>query len=439
MAKKKLSEAAAEILGGNVASKMKSGEPFGAGKDASGVKTPEQSGKAEDMVGPEVSATDSGVAAATAAAPKATPPGATPPVGAEPMKDIKKGEPEKDRAKAHETGVVEEKDEDHGHEDDKDEDDEDKDDEDEDEKNEEIDLTKPSDRQHAITAWKAWQRQPQKFDKKKQDAKDMKEENMESPSISEKVMSYVRGKTGVKVEEDISAIFAGESLSESFMKKARMVYEAAVISTATNIAEDIENEYAETLEQVTEKIRTELTEQVDDYLNYMVEEWVKENEIAIEKGLRAELTEDFISGLRNLFVEHYIDIPEDKVNVVEELAEKVEALESKLNEEINRNVALKKNLNEAKKIQILSKVCEGLTETQVEKIKSLAEGVEFASEEDYSEALETLRENYFPSKAVKTTVLDEEAVDGEKTGLEETKTVNPEMEQYVKAIRKTLK
>lgn len=407
MAKKKLSEAAAEILGGNIASKMKSGETFGAGKDASGVKTPGQSEKAEDMGGPVASAADAGVAAATAAAPKATPPGATPPVGAEPMKDLKKGEPGKDRAKAHETGIVEEKDEDEKDEKEMEKDEDDKEDEEEDEK------------------------------------ENMKEEDSTGipsvHSVSDKVKSYVQGKTGVKVEEDISAIFAGESLSENFMKKARMVYEAAVISTATKIAEDIETEYAETLEQVSEKIRSELTEQVDDYLNYMVEEWVKDNEIAIEKGLRAELTEDFISGLRNLFVEHYIDIPEDKVSVVEELAEKVESLESKLNEEINRNVALKKNLNEAKKVQIVSKVCEGLTETQVEKIKSLAEGVEFTTEEDYTEALETLRENYFPSKAVKATKLDEEAVEGEKTGLEEQKTVNPEMDQYVKAIRKTLK
>lgn len=405
MAKKKLSEAAAEILGGNVASKMKGGEPFGAGHIASGVNTPGQSDKTEDMGGPVASAADSGVAAAAAAAPKATPPGATPPVGAESMKDIKKGEPGKDRAKAQDTGIVEEKDEDE------------KDDED--------------------------MEKDEKEDKDEDEKENMKEEDsMGIPpvhSVSDKVKAYVQGKTGVKVEEDISAIFAGESLSESFMKKARMVYEAAVISTATKIAEDIETEYAETLEQVTEKIKDDLTEQLDDYLNYMVEEWVNENEVAIEKGLRAELTEDFISGLRNLFVEHYIDIPEEKVSVVEELSDEVEELEKKLNEEMNRNVALKKNLSESKKTQIVAKVCEGLTETQVEKIKSLAEGVEFTSEEEYTESLETLRENYFPSTAIKQTKLDEEAIEGEKTGFEEPKTVNPEMDQYVKAIRKTLK
>lgn len=393
MAKRKLSEAAAEILGGNVAAKEKSGEAFGAGATASGVKTPDQSGKAEEKMGDEVSLAASGIAKAVAAAPKATPPGPAAPVGAEPKKSLKTEEKDED------------KDEDEAPEDKK----EDDDDEDQDE----------SDREN------------------------MKEEPEvqaeEVKTVSEKVKEFVQSKAAVNVAEDVDAIFAGESLSEDFKKRAKMVYEAAVISTATKIAEDIETEYATTLEAVSEKIKTDLSEQVDEYLNYMVEEWVKDNEIAVEMGLRAELTEDFISGLRNLFAEHYIDIPEDKVNVVEELADKVDELETKLNEQIATNVAMNKTLAESKKSQVIANVCESLTETQKEKIKSLAEGVEFTSEKDYTEALNTLRENYFPAKAVKAPVLDEVAVEGEKTGLEEQVTVNPEMDIYVNAIRKTLK
>jgi hypothetical protein len=140
-----------------------------------------------------------------------------------------------------------------------------------------------------------------------------------------------------------------------------------------------------------------LTTKVDDYLNYVVEQWLEKNEIAIESGLRAELTEEFIAGLRNLFAEHYIDVPAEKVDLVGELAEKVEELESKLNEEIERGVELKKSLVESQKIEITHAVCEGLTATQFEKIKSLAESVEFSTEDEYRNKLETIRENYFPS------------------------------------------
>jgi hypothetical protein len=155
------------------------------------------------------------------------------------------------------------------------------------------------------------------------------------------------------------------------------------------------------LEEAVESIKADLTEKVDDYLSYVVEQWMAENEIAIESGLRAELTEEFIAGLRNLFAEHYIDVPSEKVDLVDELATKVEELEGKLDEEIERGMSYAKALVESRKNEITREICEGLTTTQIEKIKSLAESVEFSTEDEYKTKIETIRENYFPSGAKK--------------------------------------
>jgi hypothetical protein len=151
------------------------------------------------------------------------------------------------------------------------------------------------------------------------------------------------------------------------------------------------------LEEAVEAVKEDLTEKVNDYIAYVVEQWMADNEIAIEKGIRAELTEDFISGLRNLFAEHYIDVPAEKVDLVDEMATKIDELEGKLNEEVERSVQYRKELVEAHKVEVTREVCEGLTDTQVEKIKTLAESVEFSTEEEYKQKLETIRENYFPS------------------------------------------
>jgi hypothetical protein len=207
-----------------------------------------------------------------------------------------------------------------------------------------------------------------------------------------------------KMKEDIDALFADDStISEEFKSKAATIFEARVTDRVTQIEEEVEAKYAGMLEEAVEAIRADLTEKVDDYLSYVVEQWMEENQIAIETGLRAELTEDFIGGLRNLFAEHYIDVPAEKVDLVDELAGKVEELESKLNEEIERAIDLKKSLVESRKVEMTREVCEGLTDTQVEKIKSLAESVEFSTEDEYKQKLETIRENYFPSNAKKAT------------------------------------
>jgi hypothetical protein len=212
-----------------------------------------------------------------------------------------------------------------------------------------------------------------------------------------------------KMKEDVDALFADDStISEEFKSKVSTIFEARVADRVSQIEEETEEKYAGMLEEAVESIRADLTEKVDDYLSYVVEQWMKDNEIAIESGLRSELTEDFIAGMRNLFAEHYIDVPAEKIDLVDEL-------ESKLNEEIERAVDLKKSLVESRKVEMTREVCDGLTDTQVEKIKSLAESVEFSTEDEYAQKLETIRENYFPSSAKKATEaqLHEEFVEEE--------------------------
>jgi len=228
-------------------------------------------------------------------------------------------------------------------------------------------------------------------------------EKMHDDEAEDKAMMK-KMKMKEKMKEDVNALFSDDStISEEFKSKVSTIFEARVEDRVSQIQEEIETEYAGMLEEAVESIRADLTEKVDDYLSYVVEQWMKDNEIAIESGLRSELTEDFISGMRNLFAEHYIDVPAEKVDLVDELAGKVEELESKLNEEIERAVDLKKSLVESRKVEMTREVCEGLTATQVEKIKSLAESVEFSTEDEYKQKLETIRENYFPSNAKKAT------------------------------------
>ena len=239
-----------------------------------------------------------------------------------------------------------------------------------------------------------------------------------------------------QMKEDVASLFADDaSISSDFKAKAATIFEARVFDRVAQIQEQMEAEYAGMLAEAVDSIKAELTEKVDDYLNYVVEQWMDENEIAIESGLRSEITEDFIAGLRNLFAENYINVPEDKVELVDELASKVEELEVKLNEEIEANIQYKKQLTEAIKVQLVNEVCEGLTATQVEKIKSLAESVEFSTEEEFVEKLETIRENYFPSGVKKADVaqLHEEVEDD---GSEKKTAADPYVASVVQAISK---
>jgi len=266
---------------------------------------------------------------------------------------------------------------------------------------------KPDDDSNKIDATKAAKSatapttKPSDASADKQDAmKKMAEEEQKDEEIIAEKMHDDEKKEMMKkkMKEDIDALFSDDStISEEFKTKAATIFEARVLDRVQQIEEEVETKYASMLEEAVAEIKADLTTKVDDYLNYVVEQWLADNEIAIESGLRAELTEDFIAGLRNLFAEHYIDVPIEKVDLVDELAGKVEELEGKLNEEIERGVGFAKALVESRKNEITREVCDGLTTTQIEKIKSLAESVEFSTEDEYKNKIETIRENYFPS------------------------------------------
>jgi AcrR family transcriptional regulator len=265
------------------------------------------------------------------------------------------------------------------------------------------------------------------------------EENFEilEEDVEEDLEEDVDYEYTVDMSEHVAALFEGEDLSEDFKQKAIAIFEAAVTSTVKSELAAIEEAYAATLEEEVNELKEELSSNVDDYLNYVVENWVSENEVAIEAGLRTELTEEFISGLRNLFAENYIDIPEDKISVVEELGNKVAELENKLNEEIERNVELSAILSESKKTEVMYAMTEGLTATQAEKLKSLAENVEFTSEEEYAHKVATLRESYFPSSITSQNALDYiDASNEGKTMISEG--LEGPMAKYVEVLGKKL-
>lgn len=240
------------------------------------------------------------------------------------------------------------------------------------------------------------------------------------------------------MSDDVNALLEGENLSEEFKSKATTIFEAAVMSRAASVVEAVETQLTEQFEIVVEQVKVELEEKVNDYLNYFVEEWMKENEIAIEKSLRSEIVEEFVADFRKLCIEHHIDIPEDKVDIVEELAAKVEELENSLNEEINFNIELKKELNEQFKNEAIYTVCEGLTQTQVEKLKTLAESIEFTTEEEFVGKVEVLKESYF-KPVYKTEVsngMDEEVLIEEDT--KKKVSYDRSIESYAQTISKTL-
>ena len=201
------------------------------------------------------------------------------------------------------------------------------------------------------------------------------------------------------VEEDVEALLAGEELSEDFQEKARTIFETAIKAKVATVQEELKAQYEATLEEEVSTIKSELTERVDAYLEYVAEEWMTENKLAVESGLKAEMTESFLTGIRGLFEEHYVTIPEEKYDVTAAMVEKLDEMEDKLNEQINKNIALNQRLAESVADVIFSEVCEGLALSQKDKLASLAENVEFDSEETYREKLVTLRKSYFPENA----------------------------------------
>ena len=202
----------------------------------------------------------------------------------------------------------------------------------------------------------------------------------------------------IDVEDDVNALLGGEELSEEFRAKAKTIFEAAINSKVAVIREEIVREHEEKLSEEVEEIKVELQERVDSYLEYVADEWFVENQLAVENGLKADMTESFLEGMKGLFEEHYVQIPEEKYDVLKSMVEKLDDMETKLNEQIEKNISLNKGLAEATADGILESVSDGLAATQKEKLASLAESVEFESDAEYREKLETLKESYFPHK-----------------------------------------
>ena len=224
------------------------------------------------------------------------------------------------------------------------------------------------------------------------------------------------------IEEDVTALLSGEELSEEFQSKARTIFEAAIRNKVAIAKEELQAAYEEKLTEELASVRTSLSERVDAYLEYVADEWMAENAIAVEHGLRTEMTESFLQGMHSLFSEHYVSVPEERFDVVESMVERLDEMESKLNEQIERNVSLNSRLSEAVSETILADVSEGLAETQKDKLAALAENVEFDSETGYREKLESLKESYFSGSASASTSARNSVEDlTEEVGTEEVK------------------
>ena len=233
------------------------------------------------------------------------------------------------------------------------------------------------------------------------------------------------------IEEDVNALLGGEELSEDFKAKAKTIFEAAITSKVAEVKEALEAQYEEKLTEGVLEATEELKERVDSYLEYVADEWVNENELAIEQGLKTEMTESFLSGMKGLFEEHYVTIPEDKYDVLESMVEKLDDMETKLNEQIEKNIGLNKRLAESSADSVLAQVSEGLAQTQKEKLASLSESVEFESEEEYREKLETLKESYFSNKPATSSAKTETLSEGVDVS---TESYTGSMDAYLRTL-----
>ena len=273
------------------------------------------------------------------------------------------------------------------------------------------------------------------------------EEETASEEESEEVVAeeetseeeVIEEEEAIDIEADVQALLEGEELSEEFQSKARTIFEGAIRSKVAEIKEELQESYATALVEELDKIKEGLTERVDSYLEYVADEWIQENQIQVEAGLKTEMTESFLEGMKSLFEEHYVTIPEDKYDVLNSMVDKLDEMESKLNEQIDRNVALNRRLAESNADGIFTAVAEGLADTQKEKLATLAENVEFESDTDYREKLETLKESYFPSKtsAPKSTSenLSEEVSTDEVASVD----VAPRMQAYLDILSRAAK
>ena len=243
----------------------------------------------------------------------------------------------------------------------------------------------------------------------------------------------------IDIEADVQALLEGEELSEEFTNKARTIFEGAIRSKVATIKEDLQEAYAEALVEELDSIKAGLTERVDAYLEYVADEWMQENALQVEAGLKTEMTESFLEGMKSLFEEHYVTIPEEKYDVLNSMVDKLDEMESKLNEQIDRNVALNRRLAESNADGIFTAVAEGLADTQKEKLATLAENVEFESDTDYREKLETLKESYFPSKSSAPKSTSENLSEEVSTEEVISEDVTPRMQAYLDLLSRAAK
>ena len=235
--------------------------------------------------------------------------------------------------------------------------------------------------------------------KKEEDKKEVKEDSIEEELTADLESSLVE----IEIDDDLSAISEALELTEENAEKAKTIFKAAVTSKVAEIKENLDTQYQAELKTTVETVKADLAEGVDKYLTYCAEEWTKENELAIERGLRSEMTEGFIEGLKTLFVEHYVDVPEDKYDVIDELANRLDEMESKLDSEVSRNMDIVEELETLKRSNVISEASKDLTDSQKEKLSSLAEGVEYKTEEDFAEKISEVKNAYFPAEGEKIT------------------------------------
>jgi hypothetical protein len=269
-------------------------------------------------------------------------------------------------------------------------------------------------------------------------SEEVTEEVAEEEAVAEEVTADVESSlVEIEIDDDLSAISEALDLSEENAEKAKTIFKAAVQSKVQEVKEDLDAKYQEELKTTVESVKADLSEGVDKYLTYCAEEWTKENELAIERGLRSEMTENFIEGLKTLFVEHYVDVPEDKYDVIDELANRLEEMEAKLDGEVSQNMAIVEELDTLKRGNVVSEASSDLTDTQKEKLSSLAEGVDFKDEADFAEKIAEIKEAYFKvdgEKVEAETVIVEGANEFEVEQTE--KHVDPTMAKYSSAITK---
>jgi len=254
---------------------------------------------------------------------------------------------------------------------------------------------------------------------------------------TEEVVTEEEETVEYSVEEDVAALLSGEELSEEFQEKAKTIFESAIKAKIGEIKEELAKSYEQALVEEIQSIREGLTERVDSYLEYVADEWLQENQLAVEQGLKTEMTESFLTGMKSLFEDHYVTIPEDKYDVIESMVDKLDEMENKLNEQIDRNVALNRRLAESSSDVIFAEVTEGLALSQKDKLASLAENVEFESEADYREKLVTLRKSYFPEQT--SAPRDHTETISEGTEVVEQSSVSPLMESYMDTLRRVSK